>query len=141
MPTQVIRIKGSNTSTGYLDLSDNGHTSALKHNTIKWQIDNHSGVYSITRIEEKTNSDNIFETPPHEQGNYWTGVISRSVHPGDEYLYSIYWKASQNGPEYKHDPKISIRPSLSPIIKILAFVVALISISVFIQLSMKKEKK
>lgn len=139
MATQVIKIKGSNPSNGDLNLSDHGHTRASEHDTIIWQIKNDSGVYSITHIEEKANSDNIFETPPYQEGDHWRGVISRSVHPGDEYKYSIFWKDSENSPEHEYDPKISIRPSLS-VIKIIVLLLALFSISYLIQISTKKEK-
>lgn len=141
MPTKVIKIESGVPSSGYLYLSDHGHTRAANHDTIIWQIKNNSNVYSITRIEEKLNSTNIFESDPYPEGNHWRGDISGSAHSGDVCEYSIFWKDSEDGPEYEYDPKISIRPSFSPLVQIIALVFALFGISYFIQLILQKEKK
>lgn len=142
MATRVIRImKGF--SDGRLELSDNGHTRAKRADTIIWQIDRHSGVQRITRIEEKKSSDDIFEQGhPFQQGEHWTGDIKSNVAIGDEYRYSIFWeKENGGGRELEHDPIISIRPSTisGPVASLLiAIAVALLGIFVLNYLQQKK---
>jgi hypothetical protein len=110
MPTRVISIEGCNPSTGYLDLSDHGHTEAAAGDTILWQIKQGSGVDSITAIQPKSPSNNFWSSPPHRQGNNWTGDINSTDPINDEYVYSITWTGK--GKPHVFDPKISIKPSM-----------------------------
>ena len=110
MPTRVISIEGSDPLTGHLDLSDHGHTPADAGDTIQWQIKHGSGVDSITAIQPKSPSNNFWSSPPHSQGNNWTGDINSAAPNYDEYLYSITWTG--NGNSHVFDPKISIKPSV-----------------------------
>ncbi len=141
MPTRPIKITGSNSSTGSLKLSDHGHTVATPGDTILWQIGRHSGVDSITLIEEKKSSYDIFSRDPEPQGRNWTGEISSTAPGGAEYRYSIYWKASENGPVKKHDPIISIRPSFSPIIRVIKLIIKVFLILFVISLFFWRKKK
>ena len=111
MPTRPIKIINSNTTTGWLKLDDHGHTHAKAGDTILWQIANNSGVHSIVSIQEKSSSGNFWAAPPQPQGANWKGTILSTAPFGAEYVYSIIWRASEKGPELKHDPKISVRPS------------------------------
>ena len=111
MASRVIRIM-TGYSDGTLELSDHAHTKAKRTDTIIWQIHSHSGVKSITAIEEKKTSYDIFSTDPYPQGSHWRGEISSIAPIGAEYRYSIFWKATNNT-EHKYDPIISINPSFS----------------------------
>ena len=105
----VIKIEGGDPSTGRLHLSDRGHTRARRGTIIKWEIHTTS-VHSIASIDPKENSDDIWETSPHPQGNHWTGTTGSEDESG-VYIYSIGWKSSANSPTHTHDPIISMRPS------------------------------
>jgi len=111
MPTHVIKITGSNSSNGDLTLDDRGHTRAEAGDTIKWLIGQHSGVYAIVSIQEKSGSTNIWSTPPRQQGNHWEGEIAPDAEECDVYVYSITWKASEKEDPLTFDPIISIKPS------------------------------
>jgi len=114
MPTRPIKITSADTSDGSLQLSDRGHTIAEGGDTILWQIGNGSGVESITAIQEKPDSTNIFSTAPHKKGRNWTGDIDPAAPPKAEYLYSIVWMAEDGSGPYTFDPKISIKPVGAP---------------------------
>lgn len=143
MANLVIRITGSNASTGWLKLPNNGYTRAKRLDSITWQIGNHSGVYSIEAIEEKKSSYNIFELEhPYRQGGHWKGDIKGSAPDYVEYRYNIYWKASQNGPVLKHDPIISIRPSGMQLTKIILLILtALFGIFTFRNWQQKNKRR
>lgn len=143
MATRPITITDSDPSTGRLELSDRGHTPADAGDTILWHIGQDSGVYSITSIEEKDNSDEIFSPGyPRPQGVNWRGEIRRTAPVGAVYRYSIWWKPSQKAEAIRHDPIISIRPRLSPkkrIFKLLLkLFLVLFGISIFFWLKKKK---
>lgn len=140
MATRIIRIlKGF--SNGHLELSDRGHTRAKRSETIIWQVDPHSEVRRIIRIEKKKGFENIFEPGhPSEHGNDWKGDIKSNVAIGSEYRYSIFWE-NNNGNELEFDPIISIRPSTvsGPIASLLiAIAVALLGIFTIKYLQQKK---
>lgn len=111
MPTRPIKITAGNTSDGSLELSDHGHTEAEGGDTILWQIANKAGVGSITAIQEKPDSTDIFSTRPGKRGHNWVGVIDSGAAPKAEYLYSIVWMAEDGSGPYTFDPKISIKPT------------------------------
>jgi plastocyanin len=106
-----IQITGSDESTGLLTLSDRGRTEADPGETIIWQITDESNVHSIVAIEQKRGT-NFWSTPPQPRGANWQGTISSEAKEREEYEYLIRWKASANGPEFTHDPIISIKPSI-----------------------------
>ncbi|MCW3109332.1 MAG: hypothetical protein JWQ09_3838 [Segetibacter sp.] len=142
MPTRPIKIIGSNTSTGNLELDDHGHTIANPGDTILWQIQNTSGVESIISIQEKSASANIWSTPPHAQGNIWTGEISSIAPAGAIYNYSIAWLAKGAGGAHIYDPIISIKPSgLHFIAKLVTAFLVLLGFSYLMHLRMKRKKK
>ena len=105
----VIKIENGDPSTEILQLSDRGHTRARPGTIIKWEIHTKS-VETITSIDPKENSDDIWETRPHPQGNHWTGTTGSADNCG-VYIYSIKWKSSATSPTHTHDPIISMRPS------------------------------
>ena len=111
MPTRPIKITSGNTADGSLQLSDRGHTEAEAGDTILWQIANKSGVGAITAIEEKSDSTDIFSSPPRKRGNNWVGVIDRAAPSKAEYQYSIVWTAEDGSGPYTFDPKITIKPT------------------------------
>jgi hypothetical protein len=111
MSTRVIKITGSDSTNGSLDLDDGGHTRAKAGDTIKWDIGQHSGVYSIVSIQEKSGSTDIWSTPPRQQGNHWEGQIDSGAADCDVYVYSITWKASEKEDPLTFDPIISIKPT------------------------------
>jgi hypothetical protein len=122
MATRPIKITASNEITGWLQLDDHGHTHAEAGDTIQWQISNHSGVYSIVTITKKSGS-NFWSIQPHAQGANWKGTISLTAQVFDQYVYSIHWKASENGPVLIHDPIISIKPSVLRVISIISIAI------------------
>lgn len=128
MATRVIRIKGSDPSTGNLDLSDHGHTPARAGDTIIWQIAQDSGVDSIISIQEKSGSANIWSTLPHPRGNNWTGDINSAAPAYAVYIYSITWAKGSNS--YICDPIIAIKPSTINI-KTIIFLVASVILAIF----------
>jgi hypothetical protein len=128
MATRPIKITGSNETTGWLQLDDLGHTRADAGDTILWQRSNQSGVYAIVDIKQKRGS-NFWSTPPQAQGANWMGIISPTARVFDQYVYSIYWKASEDGPVRMHDPIISIKPSVQRFILIV--LIAIVGIFTF----------
>jgi hypothetical protein len=111
MATRVVRITGSDINNGQLELSDRGHTKADPGDTIQWQIEQNSGVDSIVSIQEKSDSENIWASPPRLQGSNWTGAISSTSRPYDAYVYSITWR--RGSVTKVCDPIISIKPTSS----------------------------
>ena len=111
MANLTIVIVQGNTSDGSLKLSDRDHTKARKSDNIKWKIAPHSRVECITDIKEKKSADDIWLEEPHKEGSHWAGKISPGADVGDQYPYSIYWKAPGDKTIYIHDPIISIRPN------------------------------
>ncbi len=109
--TRPIRIIKGNAADGTLELPNRGNTDAEAGETIRWQIDNHSGVHSIVAITQKGGT-NFWSELPHQQGANWQGTISPEAKEPQAYEYAIHWKASAGGPVLVHDPIISIKPSV-----------------------------
>ncbi len=110
MATRPIRITKSDATTGMLELPGRGRTEADAGDTIRWQIENQSGVHSIVAITQKGGT-NFWSETPRPQGANWQGTISPEAQELAEYEYAIHWKASADGPVLVHDPIISIKPS------------------------------
>jgi hypothetical protein len=132
MATRPIKITGSNATTGSLTLDDLGHTRADAGDMILWQIANQSNVHSIVAITEKKASPNFWSTSPRAQGANWQGNISSTARVGDRYVYSIHWRASEDGPVLTHDPILSIKPSVQRLQTIILIVlIAVVGILTF----------
>ena len=110
MANRPITISASNSSNGILTLSDRGHTSASRRDSVSWHIGQNSGVDSITSIQKKPGSPEIFSTPPRQQGSNWRGEISSTAPFYPEYDYSIFWLADDKSGPHEYDPKISVKP-------------------------------
>jgi len=110
-----IDIIGGNTSTGLLELSDNGSTQADKGVPVKWEI-LQSNVTSI-EIVAKDPTDDIWQIEPHPQppqnNRKWMGITDPQARDDSVYRYLINWE-STSGSRHTHDPLISIRPSRLP---------------------------
>ena len=111
MATRQIVILSGNPTTGKLELGLHKHKLAHREDTILWQFNATSGVYSIEGIEPKIGSPEIWEVLPYPQGHNFKAVVSDSAPLNSPYNYTIYWKASENGRELKHDPIITIKSS------------------------------
>ncbi len=111
MPNRPITISASDSSDGKLTLSDRGHTKASRGDSVSWHIGNNSGVDSITSIQKKPGSIEIFSIPPRRQGTNWKGQISSTAPVNAEYEYSIFWLADGKSGQNEYDPKISVKPS------------------------------
>jgi len=116
---EVITITGSNSTTGKLDVSDNGKTFAPANDKIKWLLANGCGVDSITSMSKKPSppedpSVDIWSEPPHQIGGSknWTATIKSSARPGDEWNYYIYWKAKNGEIPPPFDPKIIVNTKI-----------------------------
>ncbi|MEP6596945.1 MAG: hypothetical protein ABJA71_13415, partial [Ginsengibacter sp.] len=107
-----IKILASKSSNGTLTLSDHGHSQASRGDSVTWQIGNKSGVASITSVQKKPFSPEIFSTPPRRQGSNWRGVISSTTPSYTNYEYSIFWLANDGTGPYEYDPKISVNPRI-----------------------------
>ena len=107
----VIKITGSDTATGRLVLSDQGHTEASHGSNVIWQI--HDDKVLSIRIVPKGSTDNVWSREPRRQGNppnsHWQGTTRFVVTRYLEYAYSIEWTSSSG--QHTHDPIISMRPS------------------------------
>jgi hypothetical protein len=115
--SEVYKIEIKKVVSGLrLELSDNGHTKAYKRDFIVWSIKHGIDAISIENIEIKRGSDDIFQIAPHRNGDEWSAEIKHDAIDYSQYEYSIYWKHT-NGKVYKHDPIISINPSIYPLIK------------------------
>ena len=145
MANRPITISASNPSNGTLTLSDHGHTRASRRDSVSWHIGQNSGVDSITLIQKKPSSPDIFSTPPRQQGMNWRGEISSTAPFYPEYEYSIFWLADDKSGPHEYDPKISVKPTplllfkKKPIFFLLAFFVALFSL-VFLLRNRKRIK-
>lgn len=124
-----IKIGKGNTTTGELELSDNGYTKANKGRTLKWKIRRRSNVDSFD-IELKSNPDNIFSVSPYKDGNQWKARIDPEAKDNAECKYSIFWY-DQDKNKYELDPKIAVNPiQFSPywLIVILLGIIGLFSL-------------
>lgn len=143
MANHRIKIKGIN-SDGTLKLSDGGYTAASKKDKVTWHISHDSGVSSITSIDKKPSSPEIFSTHPHKKGKNWQGVISSTAPDYSVYDYSISWLADDESVPHLYDPKISVKPSpASPIFDVakLVFVLVAVVLSIFSIKFLSKNKK
>ncbi len=118
MPTLQIIVNSGTPSTGDLDLSDHGSTTAHRKYVVIWKIKNNSNVASITSIIIKPTSRNIFSslTPIDPEKTKWRGVIKDDAPYADCY-YSIFWKDDHVGGPYEYDPKIAIKPPKFSLLK------------------------
>ncbi len=108
----VIQISGSDTSTGNLTMSDNGHSELNAGVKVKWNVHPNSGVEDITGITVKTNSMNVFSSGPSRIGNSsnWLGKIMSWIDVTTDEEYNIEWKGD-DGNIYTYDPRLRVNPS------------------------------
>ena len=96
-----------------LKLSDRGKTDAGPGDTITWVIKNKSGVASITGIDAKPGSNEVFISPPTQIGGStnWKGTIKNK----DQFNgittedYTINY-TKESGGAFSYDPKIQVNP-------------------------------
>jgi hypothetical protein len=114
-----IKIIGVNPN-GSLDFkvngrhSNNGNGSAEKNWSVRWKVKRGIAVKSITDIQKKNASPDIFiQNPPRMQDSRrWKAKVDSTVNDYTDYHYSILWKDIDEG-DHTHDPIISIKPSES----------------------------
>ena len=104
-----IKIGMGDTTTGKLDLSDNGRTEAEKGRNIKWKTRSGSNVKSF-EIKIKSDPDNIFSIRPNKDDNQWKAKIKDNAIPYTECEYVIPW-IDKDGYPHEHDPKIAVKPT------------------------------
>lgn len=94
--------------------SDNGNGEAKKNWIVHWKVKRDIDVLSITEIQKKSSSPDIFTVhPPRaESSRKWKATVDSTAQDHTQYHYSILWKDA-NGNVHTHDPIISINPSLS----------------------------
>lgn len=114
---EVITITNGNTGNG--DLGMEYHfgqradtVSAEKGQIISWHIGGNpaSTVKSITGIDKKGDSKNLFRVLPHKEAtsNDWTGTIKKHVKWGRHEDYYIQW-IDKTGKPQTYDPRIQIK--------------------------------
>jgi hypothetical protein len=114
-----IKIIGVNPD-GRLDFkvngrhSNNGNGSAEKNWSVRWKVKRDIAVKSITGIQRKENSPDIFtQHPPRmHDPRRWKAKVDSTVSDYTDYHYSILWKDIDER-DHTHDPIISINPSTS----------------------------
>ena len=94
--------------------SSNGNGAAEKNWSVRWKVKRDISVQSITGIQQKDNSTNIFtDHPPRmHDSRTWRATVDSNAPDYAVYRYSILWKDS-NGNDQTEDPIISINPSTS----------------------------
>ena len=116
---RIITITGSDANSGTLTLSDQGTTNADPGDQITWVIGANSGVASITGINDKPASTDVFSVEPALQPptTNWLGTINPAIPRGSVESYTILWTTagsgwlnSGGGTAKSFDPKIQINP-------------------------------
>ncbi len=116
---RIIKITHGDPQTGVLTLSDQGTTNTDPGDQVTWQIEPGSGVASITSIEEKPDSEDVFNPDPAPLPNStsWQGTVNPNIENGAEEYYTIKWVTSgsgwlnQGGGQPKsYDPLIKVQP-------------------------------
>ena len=79
---------------------------------IKWELDNNSGIDSITDITLKVGSINIFKKGPHlaKNGKDWRAVVGGKIASFKECAYNIEYVVG--GKTYLCDPIIIVDPDI-----------------------------
>lgn len=131
MSNQAIIIKGIKSPfNGDLILSDRGTDTRVEPTgNVTWRIGTKSGVGSITDIQPKNGTGDVFSIRPHAEGRIWTGKIKHDAPIDTEWHYTIWWKDINGDGPYPYDPKIAIKPPdfHLEIVQIILMVVGLIS--------------
>lgn len=111
--TIVIKITGSDTSTGDLTLSDKGYSELKPGVKVRWNVHPKSGVEEIIDITVKTNFVNVFSSGPSRVGNSknWQGKTMSWIKEITDEDYNIEWKGD-DGKTYTYDPRLRVNPSL-----------------------------
>ena len=133
----TIKIYSGNTSTGILSLSDGGHTWERKGGSINWKIKHEANVSSIEKIALKPKSLNIFSELPRMSGGNWKAKIADDASNFAESKYFIVWKDQDNN-EHTHDPKISVKPSLTSLLLPILAVVGIVTLGLCVSKSIKR---
>jgi hypothetical protein len=143
-----IKIIGVNPD-GSLDFkvngrhSNNGNGSAQRNWSVRWKVKRDIAVKSITGIQRKDNSPDIFtQHPPRMQDpRRWKAKVDSTVSDYTDYHYSILWKDIEGG-DHTHDPIISINPSTSffDITKVLLFAATAVLAFLTLQFLRKNRK-
>jgi hypothetical protein len=143
-----IKIIGVNPD-GSLDFkvngrhSNNGNGSAEKNWSVRWKVKRDISVQSITNIQRKSNSPDIFtQHPPRmRDSRRWNAKVDSTASDYVEYHYSIFWKG-MDGLVHEEDPIISINPSTSffDITKVLLFAATAVLAFLTLQFLRKNRK-
>ena len=107
-PDNSLRFKVNGQNSG------NGNGAAEKNWSVRWKVKRNISVQSITGIQEKDNSTNIFTLHPPRMNapRRWKATVDSNAPDFAVYRYSILWKDT-NGNDQTEDPIISINPSTS----------------------------
>lgn len=137
MPFREIKILEGNTTTHKLTLSDGGTSTVRRNDAVTWLI-NTPNVISF-RIVKKGPTE-IFVTPPPLGQAPRCDVRVRSGCPYIDYEYAIIWK-DRGGLEHTHDPKLSVRPHLITVERVLLFFTAcIVTLATCLMLNKKATK-
>src|SRR5690349_10414402 len=124
-----IKITGSDPGTGKLTLTKDGDNRACRKDRVKWKIKSGSGVKKIAGIVTKSDPDHIWEKEPWPERNHWKGIIRRDAPDEAEYIYGIHWIPVGSTEVKFHDPKITIQPDNTFLLKlVMAVMSALLAI-------------
>jgi len=78
--------------------------------TIKWELDENSGLEAIMGIKKKWLSRQLLKTKPTESKGVWTGtVIDVSPGKGKYEKYKIAYKIKNNNSRRWSDPKLQMK--------------------------------
>jgi len=110
---QVIKITGSDASTGTLTLEDvNGNPAdnfqIAAGSKIQWLVKSNS-IKDVTNIYAKPDNPNVFSDGPQRRGKSqnWGGQIDDNA-GGQEESYNIDW-VDESGNGHTYDPKIQVK--------------------------------
>ena len=98
--------------------NDNLTTDVDVDDTVTWELDTNSGLYSIEEVKQVTPSDrsynpasvNLMRIPPTKANGFKGTIVSTSPGPNKFEQYKIGFKITQNSPTLWDDPKLKIKP-------------------------------
>lgn len=110
MASHIITITGIDSSDDLI-LSDDGMTTAHAGDTIAWEIDENSGVASVTAITEIDGVDVFSPNPTPQSSLSWEGTIN-PIPPASTITetYTINYLKIGDATIYTSDPQIQVNP-------------------------------
>lgn len=138
---EKIKILDGDLESGYLFLSDNGHTNAKRKETIKWKLVDNDHVAGIESIYLKPQTPDVFSELKEVNDKKWKAEIKEDAADFTRCEYSIKWRGP-NGEIRIHDPIIAIKPtsSFNQVVQLALVLLAPILILCSVNLFLKNRK-